>query len=71
MNNWINGTGLNELISQRINYYSDNHKNIYEYVENERQLVPFIRHNKNHINILINELIKEIEEILRFHIQNT
>lgn len=69
MNNWINGTGLNELISQRINYYSNNHKNIYEYIENERQLVPFIRQNKNHINILINDLIKEIEEVLRFHIQ--
>ncbi|WP_312096196.1 DEAD/DEAH box helicase [Niallia sp.] len=69
MNKWINGTSLNELISDRISYFSTNRKNIFEYKNNERQAVRFIKGNKWHVNTLINDLIREIEEILRFHIQ--
>lgn len=68
MNRWINGTSLSELISDRILYFSKNNKSIYEYKDNKREIVKFIKSNKWHVNILINDLIREIEEILRFQI---
>ncbi|AST91063.1 hypothetical protein BC6307_07110 [Sutcliffiella cohnii] len=70
MNNWINGTSLNEIINQSIDYAARNKRNISYYDdENRKQYDVFLRKNRIQVNTLINDLIKEIEEILRFTIQ--
>ncbi|WHZ60090.1 DEAD/DEAH box helicase [Metabacillus hrfriensis] len=70
MNNWINGRSLNELINQSIDYYAKNRRNINYYDENnKKQLEVFNRKSRLQVNTLINDLIKEIEGILRFTIQ--
>lgn len=69
MNNWINGVSLNELINQSIIYYEKNKKKIKYYEGNEEKYEVFRKKNRIQVNTLINELIKEIEDILRFSIQ--
>lgn len=70
MNNWINGKSLNELINQSIDFYSKTKRKIVYYDESNIQRNDFfVRNSRIQVNTLINDLIKEIEEILRFTIQ--
>lgn len=66
MNLWINGCPLNEIIESSINDYTEKKRNI----ETEpRKYKGFIKSNPDHINILINNIISNIEEILRFDLE--
>lgn len=63
---WINGKSLNQIINESIQYYSDNStKMMYNCREKER----FDSKNKKHVNILIGNIIKDIESILRFQFE--
>jgi hypothetical protein len=61
MNQWINGIPLSQIISQTIDWYSSHNKIIYI-----KPPVPFNKNDKMHINFLIESLIDDIENILRF-----
>ena len=66
MNQWINGVSLNQIISQSISYYSTTKRKIPTgYNENGLKLEPF-NESKQHINILIGNIIDDIEYVLRF-----
>ena len=66
MNKWINDESLNQIISGSIDYYSESQKKLkISYNECEE----FNRLNKMHINILIGNIIKDIEHILRFQLE--
>lgn len=65
MNNWLNSTPLNLMITNAISFYSTQG---FYYVQNQQQ--PFIASNPHHINFVINELITNIDNILRFKFKN-
>lgn len=65
MTNWINSTPLNLMISNAIQFYAGQG---FYYQQNQKQ--PFISSNPHHINFVINELITNIDNILRFKIKN-
>lgn len=63
MNQWINGISLSQIIKQSIGYY--------ERTRNEigvdfNVYAPFEPGNKRHINIVIENIIEDIEDVLRF-----
>lgn len=63
MNQWINGITLNQIISRSIEWNHNNNNKIYiDYGESE----VFDKKNKKHVNILIENIIEDIEYILRF-----
>ena len=66
MNSWINGRPLNEIIESSINYYANNNKNI---DTGSRQFKRFMKNNPIHVNALINQIIDNIENILRFDLE--
>lgn len=63
MTKWINGTNLNQIISNSIEYQSSNDKCIYI---NHVNRGKFDKNNKDHINKIITETIEDIEKVLRF-----
>jgi hypothetical protein len=63
MTKWINGTNLNQIISDSIEYRSSNGKCIYI---NHVNRGKFDENNKDHINKVITETIEDIERVLRF-----
>jgi len=66
MNSWINGIPLNAIIDSSIEYNNNNKRNIMiTYGEYKR----FKKEDIEHINILINEIIKNIEDVLRFDLE--
>ncbi|AME06323.1 DEAD/DEAH box helicase [Bacillus siamensis] len=69
MNQWINGMSLNESINRSIFFHQDKKRKIYVYRNKKNQPEYFDSKNRSHINILINNLVEDIENILRFSIQ--
>lgn len=65
MSNWMNSTPLSRMISTSIDYYRTNGQ-----IWDTDQLVPFKHKNKYHINLVINEIISNIDNILRFKLKN-
>jgi len=65
MNNWLNSTPLNLMITNTISFYANQG---FYYVQNQQQ--PFIASDPHHINFVINELITNIDNILRFKFKN-
>lgn len=63
MNKWIHGLPLNMIISQSLDYYRDSGQNVQV---SFNEYVPFEKGNKEHINIVIEKVIEDIEYILRF-----
>jgi hypothetical protein len=63
---WISSKPLKMIITQSINYRKKKGK-IFE--EDTRSLVDFIPENPKHINIVVNEVIFNIENILRFKLK--
>ena len=63
---WISSKPLKMIITQSINYRKKKGK-IFE--EDTRNLVDFIPENPKHINIVVNEVIFNIENILRFKLK--
>lgn len=66
-NQWINGIPLSSIINQSIDYYdSKNRKIMVGFVEGKPTYENFSRLNKQHINMLIGDIIEDIEKKLRF-----
>lgn len=72
MESWINTKPLKVLIQRTINYfYNDgNERNLYVRQEGKLKPVKFEKEDEIHINQLINGVVSDIENILRFKIKN-
>lgn len=66
MNQWINGVSLNQIISDSIKYKSE--KTSFIRVASGDSEV-FNSKNKEHVNILIGDIIRDIEKVIRFHFE--
>lgn len=65
MYTWMKSTPLNMMITNVINYYKKKGE-----IWDQNGYIPFDSHNKVHINMVINDLISDIDNILRFKIKN-
>lgn len=72
MDSWINAKSLKYLIQKTINYYYNNGKerNILIGQSGKKTYVKFNKEDDAHINELINNIIKDIENVLRFKVKN-
>jgi len=66
MTKWINGTPLNKIIQDTLYYYQRNGKEVWD---RGKSLGVLDVCNKEHINIIVNSLINDIEGILRFDLE--
>lgn len=65
MYSWMRSTPLNMMIINVINYYKRKGE-----IWDRNEYVTFDPDNRNHINLIINNLISDIETVLRFKIKN-
>ncbi|WMI82114.1 DEAD/DEAH box helicase [Anaerotignum sp. MB30-C6] len=65
MNSWISGYQLNMIIKNTLRYFQ-RRGFIYEY----GQEIAFDKDDKSHINKVINDLMSDIDNVLRFKIKN-
>lgn len=65
MSNWINSTPLSRMISTSLDYYKNTGQ-----IWDVDQLVDFKVNSKKHINLVINEIIANIDNVLRFKLKN-
>ncbi len=63
MNQWVNGISLSQIIKQSIEYHENNG---IEIQVDHNEFALFRKGNKRHINIVIENIIDNIEYILRF-----
>ena len=72
MESWINTRPLKVLIQRTIDYFYNNgdERNIYIRQEGKLNSVEFDKEDEFHINKLINDVVSDIENILRFKIKN-
>lgn len=73
MESWINSKPLKVLIQKTIDFYYNNgdERNIYIRHEDGRmQEIKFDKQNDVHINKLINDVVGDLENVLRFKIKN-
>lgn len=66
MNQWINGISLNQIISDSIKYKESNQSFI-RLPSGANEI--FSSRKKEHVNILIGEIIRDIEKVIRFHFE--
>ncbi|GFO96737.1 DEAD/DEAH box helicase domain-containing protein, partial [groundwater metagenome] len=66
MTKWINGSSLNQIINDSIEYNDLNNKIFYI---NHKPVGKFDKNNIEHINELINNIIDDIEKKLRFTLE--
>lgn len=66
MNQWINGISLNQIINQSISYHDEHSETFYI---NHKPIGKFDKNNKEHINEIINNIIEDIEKILRYNFE--
>lgn len=65
MYSWMKSTPLNMMIINIINYYKKKGE-----IWDKNETIPFDPDNRNHINLIINNLISDIDNVLRFKIKN-
>ena len=65
MSNWMNSKPLSWMISTSIDYYTKNGK-----IWDVDHLITFDPKSKYQINLVINEIISNIDNILRFKLKN-
>lgn len=65
MNQWINDFALSQIINGCIDYYVQNNRQIKTGFK-PTDLEMFSKNNKEHVNILISNVIEDIEYVLRF-----
>lgn len=72
MESWINTRPLKVLIQRTIDYFYNNgdERNIYIRQDGKLNPIEFNKENEFHINKLINDVVSDIENILRFKIKN-
>lgn len=66
MNQWINGISLNQIIAESIKY-KESHQLSIRLSSGEIEL--FNSKKKAHVNILIGDIIRDIETVIRFHFE--
>lgn len=66
MSRWINDESLKQIITESIQYHSDNSTEMWF---SFREKETFDKDNKKHVNKLIGDIIKDIENILRFQFE--
>lgn len=65
MYSWMKSTPLNMMITNIINYYKKKGE-----IWDKNETIPFEPNNRNHINLIINNLISDIDNFLRYKIKN-
>lgn len=65
MYSWMKSTPLNMMIINIINYYKKKGE-----IWDKNETIPFDPNNRNQINLIINNLISDIDNVLRFKIKN-
>ncbi|WP_428239473.1 DEAD/DEAH box helicase [Gynuella sp.] len=65
MSSWMNSKSLSWMISDTINYYRNKGE-----IWNGTELVIFNSGSQEHINMVINNLISDVDNILRFKLKN-
>lgn len=65
MYSWMKSTPLNMMIIYIINYYKKKGE-----IWDNNETIQFDPNNRNHINLIINNLISDIDNVLRFKIKN-
>ncbi|WP_128103142.1 DEAD/DEAH box helicase [Paenibacillus sp. DCT19] len=68
VNQWINGLSLSEMISSALYYYETNNKKLMFYENNTPIFEPYDK-SKRHINKIINNLISDIENVVRYKLE--
>ena len=63
MNQWVNGFTLSHIIAQSLEYHANNNLSV-DIGHNE--FIPFKRGDRNHMNIVMERVIDDIEYVLRF-----
>jgi len=63
MNQWINGINLNLIIVQSLNWHAE--KNLSIQISHD-EFIPFRKGDLSHVNIVIENIIDDIEYLLRF-----
>ncbi|MED1603545.1 helicase-related protein, partial [Alkalihalophilus marmarensis] len=66
MNSWINSQPLNVIIKNAIYYFDKKYKKI---SINNKEPVLFDKNNRIHINQVVNNVVSDIENVLRFKIK--
>lgn len=67
MANWMNSRPLNLIINNVIKHYAQEGQ---MWMSDSREIEAFDQKNRRHINMLINDLIYDIDNFLRFRIKN-
>lgn len=70
MTDWINSKSINEIINQTLFNHKGRKIPVGYLPSGQINLVPFEPNNKNHINIVINKTISEIDTVIRFTLKN-
>ena len=65
MYSWMKSTPLNMMIINIINYYKKKGE-----IWDKNETIPFDSNNRDQINLIINNLISDIDNVLRFKIKN-
>lgn len=65
MYSWMKSTPLNMMIINIINYYKKKGE-----IWNKNEMITFDPKNRLHINLIINNLISDIDNVLRYKIKN-
>ncbi len=65
MYSWMKSIPLNMMIINIINYYKKKGE-----IWDKNEIIPFDPNNRNQINLIINNLISDIDNVLRFKIKN-
>jgi len=66
MNQWINGIPLSQIINESIAYYNRNRRTLMIGYKNRKPSYEDFDNSKQHINVLIGNIIDDIESVLRF-----
>ena len=67
VNQWLDDKSLSQIINESISYNSTVKDK--EFYINRKPVGPFDKKNKLHVNALINDLIEDIEKVLRFRLE--
>lgn len=73
METWINSKPLKVLIQKTIDYYYNNGNERFIYIRQEDGMIrpiKFEKQNEFHINKIINDVVSDLENVLRFKIKN-
>lgn len=66
MNQWINGISLSQIINESIAYYNRKGGTLMVGYKNGKPSYEVFDNSKQHINVLIGNIIDDIESVLRF-----